>query len=133
MCVHQNQNQLEQGRAVRLIQFSVAPEHSNCITHLGHNSRYPRMHPPSFHSSFKTGTELAGCATLLRTAPYKTLATSPEVLVIPMPKDPTAYARSLYATLHALDQRGLDRLIVDDVPPGPEWAAIRDRLKRAAT
>jgi len=63
----------------------------------------------------------------------QTLATSPEVLVIPMPDDPTAYARSLYATLHALDQRGLDRLIVDAVPSGPEWAAVRDRLNRAAT
>jgi len=63
----------------------------------------------------------------------QTLAKSPEVLVIPMPKDPTAYARSLYATLHALDQRGLGRLIVDAVPSGPEWAAVRDRLNRAAT
>ena len=63
----------------------------------------------------------------------QTLATSPEVLVIPMPNDPAAYARSLYATLHALDQRELDRLIVDAVPSGPEWAAVRDRLNRAAT
>lgn len=63
----------------------------------------------------------------------QTLATSPEVLVIPMPDDPAAYARSLYATLHALDQRELDRLIVDAVPSGPEWAAVRDRLNRAAT
>ena len=62
----------------------------------------------------------------------QTLAASPDVLVIPMPSDPAGYARSLYATLHALDQRGLDRLIVDAVPPGPEWAAVRDRLKRAA-
>ena len=50
-----------------------------------------------------------------------------------MPSDPAAYARSLYATLHALDQRELDRLIVDAVPSGPEWAAVRDRLNRAAT
>ncbi len=63
----------------------------------------------------------------------QTLATSPEVVVIPMPNDPAAYARSLYATLHALDQRELDRLIVDAVPSGPEWAAVRDRLNRAAT
>ena len=63
----------------------------------------------------------------------QTLATSPEVLVIPMPSDPAIYARSLYATLHALDQRELDRLIVDAVPSGPEWAAVRDRLNRAAT
>ena len=63
----------------------------------------------------------------------QTLAASPNVLVIPMPTDPAAYARSLYATLHAVDQRGLDRLIVDIVPSGPEWAAVRDRLKRAAT
>ena len=63
----------------------------------------------------------------------QTLAASQDLLVIPMPTDPTAYARSLYATLHALDQRELDRLIVDAVPSGPEWAAVRDRLNRAAT
>jgi L-threonylcarbamoyladenylate synthase len=63
----------------------------------------------------------------------QSLAASPDLLVIPMPTQPTAYARSLYATLHALDQRELDRLIVDAVPSGPEWTAIRDRLNRAAT
>ncbi|MCP4786374.1 MAG: hypothetical protein GY878_22770 [Fuerstiella sp.] len=50
-----------------------------------------------------------------------------------MPVDPAAYARSLYATLHALDQRRLDRLVVDVVPADSDWAAVRDRLERAAT
>lgn len=63
----------------------------------------------------------------------RALAASAGLLVVPMPKDPTTYARSLYATLHALDQRGLDRLVVDAVPADSEWAAVRDRLKRAAT
>ena len=50
-----------------------------------------------------------------------------------MPEDPAGYARSLYATLHALDQRGLDHLVVDTVPTDSDWAAVHDRLERAAT
>jgi len=49
-----------------------------------------------------------------------------------MPADASAYAASLYATLHALDARGLDRIVVDLPPNGEEWLAIRDRLRRAA-
>ena len=61
------------------------------------------------------------------------LAASPSLVVIPMPEDPAGYARSLYATLHALDQRGLDHLVVDTVPTDSDWAAVHDRLERAAT
>jgi L-threonylcarbamoyladenylate synthase len=61
------------------------------------------------------------------------LAASPNLVVIPMPEDPVAYARSLYATLHAIDQRELDRLVVDAVPADSNWAAVHDRLQRAAT
>ena len=67
------------------------------------------------------------------TAAVVALAASPNLIVTPMPQDPAAYARSLYATLHALDQRGLDRLVVDAVPADDDWAAIHDRLERAAT
>jgi L-threonylcarbamoyladenylate synthase len=50
-----------------------------------------------------------------------------------MPPEPIGYARQLYATLHALDQRQLDRIIVDLPPADETWAAIRDRLNRAAS
>jgi len=42
------------------------------------------------------------------------------------------YARTLYATLRALDAGGYDRILVEDVPDDDDWLAVRDRLRRAA-
>jgi L-threonylcarbamoyladenylate synthase len=56
-----------------------------------------------------------------------------DLVIVPMPNDPRAYAAALYATLHALDQRGLDRIVVDEPPDTEAWHAVRDRLTRAAT
>ena len=66
-------------------------------------------------------------------ASVRGLAVSADLVVVPMPDTPAAYGRSLYATLHALDQRQLDQLVADDVPAGNEWAAVRDRLLRASS
>jgi L-threonylcarbamoyladenylate synthase len=63
----------------------------------------------------------------------RSVAASRDVLVIPMPDDPEAYATRLYATLRALDHRGLDLIIVDPPPVAEAWLAVRDRLTRAAT
>lgn len=41
------------------------------------------------------------------------------------------YARLLYSSLHRLDKSGADCLIVAAPPAGPEWDAVRDRLRRA--
>lgn len=49
-----------------------------------------------------------------------------------MPAEPEAYARELYAALHALDAAGCDMVLVEQVPDSPEWDGIRDRLERAA-
>lgn len=59
------------------------------------------------------------------------LATSRDLVIVPMPADPQAYAARLYATLHALDQRPIDRIVVDCPPDLEAWQAIRDRLVRA--
>lgn len=45
---------------------------------------------------------------------------------------PAEYAAQLYARLQALDLRGLDAIYVEMPPETPEWAAVRDRLIRAA-
>lgn len=45
--------------------------------------------------------------------------------------DPTTYAKNLYGALHTLDDMGLDRILVMAPPDTSEWAAVRDRLKRA--
>jgi L-threonylcarbamoyladenylate synthase len=51
---------------------------------------------------------------------------------VPMPRDPHAYARLLYATLHALDDLGCTLILVDPVPLTPGWEGVRDRLVRAS-
>jgi L-threonylcarbamoyladenylate synthase len=60
------------------------------------------------------------------------LAASRDLLIVPMPADVEGFAARLYATLHALDQRQLDRIVVDEPPDTDEWRAVRDRLSRAA-
>jgi L-threonylcarbamoyladenylate synthase len=67
---------------------------------------------------------------------WLTFAPTPErpgLRVVVMPKEPAAYASSLYATLHTLDALGLDRIIVDLPPDREEWLAVRDRLRRASS
>lgn len=66
-------------------------------------------------------------------ADVREIASSREVIIVPMPPEPDAYASRLYATLHALDQRGLEAIVVDPPPDDEAWRAIRDRLTRAAT
>lgn len=51
---------------------------------------------------------------------------------IRMPAEPEAYAAQLYSQLHDLDCLGLDWIAVEIPPETPQWAAIRDRLTRAA-
>jgi L-threonylcarbamoyladenylate synthase len=48
-----------------------------------------------------------------------------------MPREPQAYAQRLYAALRELDTAGCERILVEAPPEAPEWAAVRDRLKRA--
>jgi L-threonylcarbamoyladenylate synthase len=48
------------------------------------------------------------------------------------PRDPAAYAHALYATLRALDEAGCDAILVEQPPLDGAWAAIHDRLARAA-
>jgi L-threonylcarbamoyladenylate synthase len=50
-----------------------------------------------------------------------------------VPRDPEAYARALYAELHACDDSGVELIIVEALPDGPEWRGLRDRLARAGT
>jgi L-threonylcarbamoyladenylate synthase len=46
---------------------------------------------------------------------------------------PESYARDLYTNLRTLDKAGCQRILVQDVPDAEGWAAVRDRLLRAAT
>jgi L-threonylcarbamoyladenylate synthase len=44
-----------------------------------------------------------------------------------------SFARDLYTNLRTLDKAGCTRILVQDVPEGELWDAIRDRLRRAAS
>jgi L-threonylcarbamoyladenylate synthase len=48
------------------------------------------------------------------------------------PTDPLAYAHDLYAALRALDESGCHLILVEAPPETAAWAAVRDRLQRAA-
>jgi L-threonylcarbamoyladenylate synthase len=48
------------------------------------------------------------------------------------PRDAAGYARTLYASLRALDAEGCDAILVERPPRETAWVAINDRLSRAA-
>jgi len=50
---------------------------------------------------------------------------------IDAPRDAAAYAHDLYANLRALDNANADAILIEAVPSGHAWLAIRDRLERA--
>ena len=51
---------------------------------------------------------------------------------INLPDDAEQFAERLYSSLHALDDLGVELLLVEVPPNAPEWLAILDRLSRAA-
>ncbi|MBI3683269.1 MAG: threonylcarbamoyl-AMP synthase [Acidobacteria bacterium] len=53
-------------------------------------------------------------------------------MAIALPPEAPCYARQFYEALHRADQAGLEWIAVETPPDTPEWAAIRDRLERAA-
>lgn len=52
--------------------------------------------------------------------------------IIAMPTNATEFSARLYAALHDLDALGVDRIVCELPPAGDEWAAVHDRLRRAA-
>jgi L-threonylcarbamoyladenylate synthase len=50
-----------------------------------------------------------------------------------VPHDAEAFARALYAELHACDAAGAECIVVEAPPAGVEWEGIADRLRRAST
>jgi L-threonylcarbamoyladenylate synthase len=51
---------------------------------------------------------------------------------IAAPRDAAGYAHELYANLRTLDTAGCSAMLVEQLPLDPAWAAITDRLMRAA-
>ena len=55
-----------------------------------------------------------------------------DALVVDAGNDPVQYARRLYDLVRQLDAAGFARIFVEAPPQDPTWAAIADRLGRAA-
>lgn len=51
---------------------------------------------------------------------------------IALPNDAAGYAARLYDSLHALDDAGVDVIVIERVPDSPAWLGVADRLRRAA-
>ena len=66
--------------------------------------------------------------------PAHTPAPLPQgVVAFAAPPHAGAFARRLYGKLRAMDAApNIQRIIIERPPDGPEWAAIHDRLRRAA-
>ena len=55
------------------------------------------------------------------------------VAIHQMPATAVGYGAALYDVLHSADTGNFNWIAVDLPPSTPEWEAIQDRLKRAAT
>lgn len=55
------------------------------------------------------------------------------IKTVQMPTSAAEYAAALYRELHAADQSNFDWIAVDLPPTSPEWEAVHDRLRRAAS
>ena len=64
---------------------------------------------------------------------WGTASVSPLVQVIQMPRSAGDYAAALYDKLHHADEADADWIAVDEPPNAPEWEAVQDRLRRAAS
>jgi len=89
--------------------------------------------PPARVAELVAAGRRVGWLVLSAAEAARRLAASGELVAVPMPDDPAGYARCLYATLHALDARQLDRIVADPPPATDAWRAVRDRLSRAAS
>jgi L-threonylcarbamoyladenylate synthase len=62
----------------------------------------------------------------------RTRPASPAAAWEPAFEDERAFAHALYDTLRRLDRAGFDRIVIEQPPGTPAWAAVTDRLGRAA-
>ncbi len=94
----------------------------------------PRARLVPFDDATRDAALAEAAAAAARGARVGGVAFSPLPVAEPrvMPRDAAAYARRLYAELHALDERGCALVLVERVPNTPAWTAVRDRLERAA-
>jgi L-threonylcarbamoyladenylate synthase len=80
-------------------------------------------------AQFPAGLEIG---VLARQPQPESLASADHLIWMTLDDQPDVVARELYAQLRELDQRQLDEIWVEAVPEHGPWAAVADRLRRAA-
>lgn len=63
---------------------------------------------------------------------FQPLAPHAHLRHYPASHEAAGYAHDLYAALRTLDQSGAVIILVEQLPEGPAWLAVKDRLTRAA-
>jgi L-threonylcarbamoyladenylate synthase len=63
---------------------------------------------------------------------FQSLAPHAHLRHYPASHEAAGYAHDLYAALRTLDQSGAAVILVEQLPEGPAWLAVKDRLTRAA-
>jgi L-threonylcarbamoyladenylate synthase len=93
---------------------------------------HPRHYSPRTTLYLATDGELPhrGRGIYLR---YEHASKRDDVAIRQMPQSASEYAVGLYTVLHDADAGNYEWIAVDLPPDTPEWEAVRDRLKRAAT
>jgi L-threonylcarbamoyladenylate synthase len=118
------------GRAPRAADGEAPRASGTLASHYAPKTPAMLVAPDALHAEIR---QLAGrderLAVLARTAARP--EDDPVALWLRAPAEAAAYAHDLYANLRALDAAAADAILIEDVPAGPAWLAVRDRLLRA--
>jgi L-threonylcarbamoyladenylate synthase len=114
-----------------VLKEKIRTESSRALRHSGGLERHyaPRT-PARLVETFRLDAEIAQAGDRLAVLAFS----RPDERVdfwLRMPREPHAYAQRLYAALRELDSAGCELILVEAPPAQPEWAAVRDRLRRA--
>jgi L-threonylcarbamoyladenylate synthase len=113
------------------------PEQAGALEGARASGRLPSHYAPSSRVTLVPAVDLALRVSRWRDTGERVVviamsAPGAEFDAIHLPNQPDAAAHVLYATLRRADAQAPDRIVVETPPDEPGWAAVRDRLERAA-
>ena len=125
-----SQIEVAAGQLLRAADASAPRAPGTLLSHYAPNAKVRLMPTALLATALQVlGTAAKGLAVYSRSAPAGQL---PAVRHRRMPANPQAAAQELFAVLRELDVEGVQLIWVEEPPPGPEWAGVRDRLQRAS-
>ncbi len=100
--------------------------------HAATSEEFAHISPGQYPRHYAPTTPLLLVAKLQPHQPGLTLGPTQSEFQRQLSGEPRRYAAELYAALHDLDRANLETIYVETPPETEEWAAVRDRLMRAA-